>query len=340
MTQPRQRNAVRTVLLVAALLVAVLPGAVGAQPAALKVKVAEVKASDNACLKYLPPDWWLVANVDIKAYFDFVAQAQQGGGAANPGAAMLKQYMQMAQMFTGIDMTKDLQYATLILSGDPDGDVSFLGAIKGTFNNAIVRGRLAGTLGQGMKEQFYGGQTIYAGGEAAYCLPEPSTILVGDTAGLKRTIDRMKKGSFTMPPSLKKTLDRTNARSIVWAATRPQVILNVKALGDWRRDHKAFCGQMQAIEYLSVFFEMAEDGFLVNALACLPGAPQAKRLGAYLAGRRDALLKTEGSNVLFCSFLVMSQVAADDRYVRGSLHLTGKAFGDLWNTKVIVKPKP
>ena len=96
---------------------------------------------------------------------------------------------------------------------------------------------------------------------------------------------------------------------------------------------------MKPIEYLSVFFELAEDGFLVNALACLPDAAQAKRLGAYLVKRRNALLTTDGANVLFCSFLVMSRVAADDHYVKGALHLTGKAFGELWNTKVIVKPR-
>ena len=309
------------------------------EPAA-GTRLPEVKAGDNPCLKYLPDDWWLIANLDIKVYFDFVAGAGGARGAENPGAAMMKQYLQMAQMFTGIDVTKEVQYATAIVSGDPDGEVSFLAAVKGTFNNALVRGRLAATFGQGMKEQFYGGQTLYVGDGVSYCLPEASTLLVGDTAGLKRTIDRVRKAPYKMPPSLKKTLDRTNARSIIWAATRPGVILNAKALDTWRREHRKFHKSLGPIEYLSLFFEMADDGFLVNALACLPGAAEAKRLAAYLAERRDSLLKKEGANVLFCSFLVMSRVAPDERYVRGSLHLTAKALIELWNTKVIVKPKP
>ena len=334
-----ERKAVRIAAVVAVVLAVGPVGALRARGRVAKVRLPGVKASENPCLKYMPADWWLVANVDIKAYFEFAARDKEGLGAGDPGSAMLKQYTQLIQMFTGIDVAKDLQYATIILSGDPDGDVSFLGAVKGTFNNALVRGRIAGTMGQGMKEQFYGGQTIYVGPGLAYCLPEAGTILVGDTAGLKRTIDRMKKAPFKMPPSLEKTLDRTNAASIVWTAMRPKVILDVSEFGQWRKEHSTFYKAMAQIEYLSVFFEMADDGVLVNALACLPGAAEAKGLGAYLAKRKDALLKTEGANVLFCSFLVMSRLATDERYVRGSLHLTGKALLELWNTKVIVKPK-
>jgi len=333
-----QRQAVR-IAVAAIVLAAALAALARADETAPKASLAKVKATDNPCLKYLPADWWLVANLDIKVYLDFTASVQQGQGAENPGAAMLKQYLVLAQMYTGIDWTKEVNYATLIVSGDPDGEVSFLAVVKGTFNNALVRGRLATALGQGVKEQLYGGQTIYVGNGVAYCLPAASTVLVGDPAGLKRTIDRVRKAPFKMPPALKSTLDRTNARSVVWAAVRPAVILNVKDLRQWRRDNRRFHKALEPIEYLSVFFEMAEDGFLVNALACLPGAAEAKSLGTYLAERRDALLKKEGANVLFCSFLVMSRVACDERYVKGTLHLTVKAFLELWNTKVIVKPK-
>lgn len=331
--QPR----ITHIIIAAILLTGMASTSLHAGDTGAKDALPDVKASSNPCLKYLPNDWFLVANANIKAYFDAMSNAEDGG---NPADAMLKQYSQLVQAFTGIDITKDIQYTTAIVSGDPDGRTDALVVIKGTFNNALVRGRLAGSVGQGMRERFYGGQTIYTGGDMAYSLPEPSTIVFGTEAAVKGAIDRTKKGPAKVPAPLKRTLDRTNGNSVVWAALQPAVFLGSKELDQWRKTYATLHKSLGPIECMSVYFDMTDDGVLANALASLPGAAEAKALGAYLTRRRNALLKTEGSNVLFCSLLVMSKVTSHDRYVKGSLRLTGKAVTELWNTNVIVKPKP
>jgi hypothetical protein len=96
--------------------------------------------------------------------------------------------------------------------------------------------------------------------------------------------------------------------------------------------------KLEGLETASVFFDSVSDGFMMSGLAYLPDQAQAGELYSYLADRKSQVLSKEGANVFLGSFLVMSNIIRDENFVRWNLHLTEKAFTDLWNTKMILKP--
>mgnify|MGYP000013366925 CR=1 FL=1 len=96
---------------------------------------------------------------------------------------------------------------------------------------------------------------------------------------------------------------------------------------------------LSKVECLSTYFSLPGDGLLINSLGYVAESGGAKALHDYLSGRKQALLHEEGANVVFTSLLVASDLSTSDDYVSGSLRLTAGAMQELWNTKVIVRPK-
>jgi len=294
-----------------------------------------VRASENPCLRALPPDWWMAGNFDCKSYFDAVSSVHEGNAAM---ALAMNQYVQMVQGMMGINLQNEVQYATFFTAGDPDMDSKFLGILKGSFDNNTVGMRLAFSIGAGMKSASYKGLTIYEGETVGYAFPEPSTLMMGTPALLRQAVDALKEKPKALPESLSRVLERTNGRSICWVAFRPRIVLQTKDAASFRERNSELCRRLSEIECASLFFETAPDGFLASGLAWLTEKSGAKGLHTYLSGWRSNLLKSEGTNVFLCSFLLSSEVMQDESYVRWNLHLTEKALKNLWNTRVILKP--
>jgi len=293
-----------------------------------------VAAGDNPCLKYLPSDWWLVGNFDCKGYLALLTQFEEDG--ENPLRAMMEQYMQMVRQLTGLDPQRNVDYVTFFASGDIEDAPGVLVAIKGTFANETVSARLTNAFGPGQHSQ-HKGRTIHTNGTAGYCLPEPSTLLFGNVEMLTAGIDAVTAPARKMPDALAKTLARTNGRSIIWGAVRPQAIFDVRAVADALRVRPVLNAALRPTECVSLFAEGAPDGIVARAMATLPHGADARRLATYLRRRKDALLHREGANVFVSSFLLLSDVAQRGRHVRGSLHLTIEGLEKLWNTKLVLK---
>jgi hypothetical protein len=294
-----------------------------------------VRASENPCLRALPPDWWMAGNFDCKSYFDAVSSVHEGNAAM---ALAMNQYIQMVQGMTGINLQNDVQYATFFTAGDPDADSKFLGILKGSFDNNTVGMRLAFTIGAGMKSSSYRELTIYEGETVGYTFPETSTLMMGTPSLLRQAADALKEKSKALPESLDRVLERTNGRSICWVTFRPRIVLQTKDAASFRENNSDLCRRLSEVECASLFFEPAPDGFLASGLAWLKEKTVAKGLHAYLSSWKGNLLKSEGANVFLCSFLISSEVMQDEHYVRWNLHLTEKSLKNLWNTKVVLKP--
>ena len=299
------------------------------------IRLQHKPASANPCLKFLPKDYWLVGAFDFKAFIEFTTRETP---AENPQAAMLKQYMQMGKLLTGIDLEKEVETIAFFAAGNVGNNPTGLIAVKGTFDSADVERRLALLSAQTMTTTTYKEKKIHSGQEVGYCLLEDSVLLFGTPSLLRGAIDAAEGQPRSLPAALKNVLDRTNGASIAWAAVRPQVILDLKDLADWRAQNKDLHRSLGKLDCLSAAFEMADDGLLINALGYVVAAGQAKDLHKYLSDRRAALLHKEGSNVFASSLLILSELSTAGPYVQGSLRLTERAWSDLWNTRVIIKP--
>jgi hypothetical protein len=300
---------------------------------AATIAPAAEPASRNPCLKFLPKDYWLAGNCDVKAVMEFVGREQ----ANAPQQQMLKQYMQMIRQFSGIDPEREVQYVTFFAAGSLEQDPQMLAVVKGSFDNDTVAGRLAALVGKDMTPQQHNGKRIYVSDRMGYGFPEESTLLVGSGKLLREAMDVGAAGA-SLPPALKNVLDHTSANSVVWVALRPQVILAHKALAEWRGEHQVLSRSLDQIEALSLYFEGASDGGLVSALGYLPSTATAERVFEALSGLKHSLLHTEGSNVFYSSFLILSDLETRGSYVKGSLRLTAQALEELWKTRLIIKP--
>jgi len=299
------------------------------------IRLQAKPASANPCLKFLPKDYWLVGAFDFKAFIEFTTREAP---AENPQAAMLKQYIQMAKLLTGIDLEKEVETVAFFAAGNIDKTATGLIAVKGTFDGADVERRLAALSAQAMTTTTYKEKKIHSGEEVGYCLLEDSVLLFGTPGLLRAAIDAAEGQARALPAGLKNVLDRTNGASIVWAAVRPQVILDLKDLAEWRAQNKELHRSLGKLTCLSAAFEMADDGLLINALGYVAAPGEAQQLHKYLSDRRSSLLSKEGSNVFASSALILSELSTTGPYVQGSLRLTERAWSDLWNTRVIVKP--
>ena len=296
----------------------------------------ENSAAASASLKFLPKDYWLAAEVDwapLQAFFSS-PDAQR-----NPQYAQLKQMMQLAKAFTGIDLEKEVDRVAVFLSGDADREPQYLFVVQGTFDNQIVEGRITQTLGKAVSEKTYKETTVYSGPAWALSFPVEKTILFGKEELIHEAIDRLKGKKVSLPAAVKKVLERTPGDHFVWAAVRPRAVLESRALGDWRDKNADLNGNLHKLECASFAFSAANDGLLINALGYAASDDEAKQVYDYLNTRKSALLSKEGSNVFAASFLILSEVNTSGPYVQGSFRVTAKSLEELWSTKVIVKPK-
>ncbi|HEV3146196.1 MAG TPA: hypothetical protein VGZ47_20080 [Gemmataceae bacterium] len=301
--------------------------------------VAEPPREDTAAasprLQYLPKDYWLVAELDAGTVMKFVALA--GAQANNPQVAQLLQYLEMAKTFTGIDLEKELDWITVFAAGNVGDDAKFLAVAQGSFDNDKVVKQLKKSLNDST-EKTYKKHTIYSTPKADLCFPKASTILIGDAGLVRGAIDKLDDEKDTVPKSLKSVLAHTPGKAFVWAAVQPQVLLEQKELADWRKDNAELYGALKKIECISISFDMAQDGLLIKGLGY--AAPdQAKSVYEYLSNRKKTILHEEGTNILFVSLLILSEIKMNDTFIEGSFRLTGEALQQLWGTKLIVKPK-
>lgn len=141
-----------------------------------------------------------------------------------------------------------------------------------------------------------------------------------------------------LPAELKGVLDRTDGGSAAWIAATRQSVHQWQAPDEWRGQYPELSAEFAKLDSLSLALDYDDDGVRANVLGYSAGSHGAESVHAYLSERREALLRTEGANVFVCSLLVLSELAHDGHYCRGTLHLTRQAAQQLWETKVIVKP--
>lgn len=293
------------------------------------------KASANPCLRYQPRDFWLVGHLDCQAYFQFANSAQAG----NPAMGLaLNQYIQTIQGMVGINLQTDVQYAMFFLAGNPDTDLRVLSVIKGSFDNSTVNMRLGFTAGLLMKAVDYSGMTIYENEGAGYCFPEPSMILAGDPALIRQSLDGAKAKGSRLPKNLERLLEKTNGASIGWAAAKPAPFMQIEDIRPFKEAQPAFAQRLSGLDFISVSFEQATDGATARALTYHAEPAKAKSFQEYLENWRKNILKKEGANVFFCSFLLSSETSVEGTFVRWNLRLNRKALSDLMKTKVVVVP--
>ena len=305
------------------------------QPAAIPARPLADAASSEPALKYLPKDYWLIARLDVKTCMEFLDNDQAKN---NPQYAQLRQALQTITLLSGIDPEKDIDSVTAFAAGDPDASLRGLIAVRGRFDGPAVSTRLRNAVPNGLAESDYKGKTIYSGSAGGFCIPDNSTLLAGDVKLLQGAIDNLDSKEPAMSAGLKNVLDRTNGRSLVWVAAKPQTVLGTKLLADWRAANADLCSALGKIDCVSLAFDMSDDGLLVKALGFVPANGEGKGVYQYLSQRKDNLLHRDGSNVFSASFLILSQLANDGPYVQGSLRITGEALKELWETKVVVKP--
>ena len=294
-----------------------------------------VKASDNPCLKFLPLDSWLVGNANIKAYFDFIDEL--GENPANAAAAaMLTQYIEMIKGLIGIDLHKDVQYVTFMFSGDVDKP-QFVFVVKGAFDNKVSEMRLGLGVGAGTQLTTYKDITLHENPEMGYSFPEESTLLIGSPSKLRASLDALNRRTTVLSDSLHRTLVRTNGASVLWLILRPNAVMKVDDLKNKSPGEIEVLNRFRTLEYVSLFFEPVQDGFLTSILACLPEQKQSKEFYDFLIQLKQHVLNVEGANVFLCSFLLMSDIKLDRNFVRWDVHLTLSTLTELWNTNFILK---
>jgi hypothetical protein len=328
MRLPRWSVAV-LVLALSLWLLACLPGPAAAAPPPANSAAASPR------LKYLPKDYWAVAEVDWSTVMSAVTNEN---AQKNPQYAQLKQYLQLAKRFTGIALEEDVDAVTLFATGTPGEKAKWLVVAQGSFKNDFVAKRLKASLGDSLTEKTHKKRTIYSLSEADFCFPEPSTILLGDEALVREAIDQLADKPQPLPEALKSVLEQTPNKSVVWAAVRPPVLLEHEALADWREGNRDLYRALKKIECLSLFFDLSDDGLLIKGLGHVSGPGEAKSVYKYLSDRKKKLLHEEGSNIVYTSLLILSEVKTSGPHVEGSFRLTGQAFKELWDAKVIIRP--
>ncbi len=297
--------------------------------------VSFAKASANPCLRYQPRDFWMVGHLDCRAYFQFANSSQSG----NPAMGLaLNQYIQAIEGMVGINLQTDVQYAMFYVAGNPETDLRALSVIKGSFDNSAVNMRLGFTAGLLMKAVDYNGMTIYENEGAGYCFPESSTILAGDSGLIRQSLDGIKIKGSRLPKNLERLLDKTNGASIGWAAAKPASFMQIDYIRSFKEAQPAFAQRLSGQDFISVSFEQASDGATARALTFFSDTAKAKNFHEYLENWRKSILKKEGANIFFCSFLISSETSVEGTFVRWNLHLTRKALSDLMKTKVVLVP--
>lgn len=304
--------------------------AVGLTAPVRSLELVERKASDSATLKYLPADYYIVAECNWGTLMQLLAMT----GPSNPQYAQFQQAMQMVKNMIGIDPEREIQSAAIIGVGNPAAGKP-VAVIRGSFDNDAVSQKLS-AMAQDAEAETYKDQKLYSVPNAKAFFPEPSTIIVGDETALKSVIDQLATGA-ELPAELKSVLDRTPADSVVWTALKPKVVLE-HAKGEWKAASAELIANASKLDCASVYFALPGDGLLVKALGYASGGDGAASLHKYLSDRKGSLLKTEGSNVVFASLLMVSNLETSGQFVEGSLRLTVPALAEVWATKVIVKP--
>jgi hypothetical protein len=292
-------------------------------------------AAESPRLKYLPNDYWLVAECDVGTIMKFMSSE---GAKNNPQYAQFQQYLQLAKQFTGIDLETDVTWATVFATGKLEKPKGLV-VVQGTFNNAAVIKRLTKSLQGNIVEDEYKKHTLYTIDSATFCFPEASTILLGDEDTVKEALDQLAEGKRKLPESLKAVLGRTKTNSLVWAAVRPQFFLEDKDnLPEWLTADAELLKALNKIECVSVTAEVSQDGLTFKGLGYVPKG-EAKSVYQYLSDRKKNLLHHEGTNVLFTTLLILAEVKMDDTFIQGSFRLTTESLKELWNTKLIVRPE-
>jgi len=304
----------------------------------LPVQIPSIKASSNPCLKYLPKDWWLAGNLDVKAMMEFLQSGAPGTNAPSPMSGMMQQYIAMIQALTGINIEEQVKYATFFVAGDPPSNPSFLLVVKGSFSNETAEARLATLAAGQMKKRVYGEHGVWEGDDVGFSFPEDSTLAVGSSSLLKRALATEVAKGARLPDELKSVLDRTKGDSIVWLALRPQPVMGLEEFASFWETYPDLKRALKPVECASLFSDTANDGILITFLACTPDATEAEKLFAYLETRKQALLRKEGANVFFSSLLILSELQWDGPFVKGSVRLTERGLMDLWNTRLIIQP--
>ncbi|MEJ2703804.1 MAG: formylglycine-generating enzyme family protein, partial [Sedimentisphaerales bacterium] len=145
------------------------------------------------------------------------------------------------------------------------------------------------------------------------------------------------KTTVPLSTSLRGTLERTDATSLVWMAIKWKVLLDMQEVkAQWTASPAVF-DLFSSIECISLFSESADDGFLLSAVAYVSDENHSKQLHTVLNAMKRQFLDVEGANVFLNSFLTMSDTAFDGNYVRWNTRFTQRTLVDLWNTKFVRK---
>jgi hypothetical protein len=306
-----------------------------AGPAAAAPPPAD-SAGASPRLKYLPKDYWLVAELDVGTVMSFLNNPI---AQANPQYAQFKQLMVMAKRMTGVDPEKDVDWVTLFAAGAPGDQTKILAVAQGSFDNDTVAKRVAASFATSITEMTYKQRKYYVLFDMALFFPEASTALVGDEGLVKAAIDQLAGRPRDIPAALKGVLAKTPGKSLVWAAVQPQVILAHEELAEWRKGNAALYKSLNKIEALSLSFELKDDGLVIKGLGFVTEPGEAKNVHKYLSDRRKNLLHEEGANFLFISLLILSDIKTTGSYIEGSFHITGQALTELWDSKLIIRPR-
>jgi hypothetical protein len=305
-----------------------------ASPAAAAPPPAD-SAGASPRLKYLPKDYWLVAELDCATAMEFM---NSEAARKNPQHAQFKQSMLLVKAMTGVDAEKEVDWITLFAAGSPGDRTRVLAVAQGSFDNDAVARRLTLNFAGSIAEKAHKRRKIYVFPGAALFFPEASTAVVGDEGLVRAAIDQLASGPRDVPAALKGVLDRTPGKSVVWAAVQPRVVLEHKELADWRAGNADLYKALKKVEALSLSFEVKEDGLVIKGLGHAAGPGEAKNVYKYLSDRKKNLLHEEGANALFISLLILSEIKTSGPYIEGSFRLTGQAFKELWESKLVVRP--
>jgi hypothetical protein len=307
---------------------ACLPGPADAAPPANS-------AAASPLLKYLPKDYWAVAGCDWQTVMTFMTSEN---AQKNPQYAQFKQYLQLVKRFTGIALEQDVDAIMLFGTGTPGEKTKCLLAAQGSFKNDVVVKRLMASLRDSITEKTYKKHTVYSLSEADLFFPENSTLLLGNESLVEEAIDQLGGKPQPLPESLQSVLEQTPTKSVVWAAVRPPVLLEHKDLADWAEGNRDLSGAIKKIDCLSLFFDFSDEGLLIKSLGHVSGADEVKNVYKYLSDRKKKLLHEEGTNILYTSLLILSELKTSGPHIEGTFRLTSEAFKELWDTRVIVRP--
>ena len=165
----------------------------------------EDSAAASPRLKYLPKDYWAVAELDCSTVMKFMTS---DSARNNPQYAQLKEYLQLFKRYTSIDPEKDLDWITVFATGTPGDKPKGLAVVQGSFKNETVAKRLSANLGDSITEKTYKKHTIYSVNNVDLCFPEDATIVVGNEGLVREALDRV-DGPRPLPKALKSVLERT-----------------------------------------------------------------------------------------------------------------------------------